>query len=194
MRYTVDKFSDILGGDNQDITEYLDYYVLDKKEPEFAVLLTGKWGIGKTYYIDAYSGADKLQNSKVILSEGGLFKFIIEFVYNILVFIYQKLVSVGIKFDHYLAFEPDRLSKALSRNEKLKKYNIRFIKISVFGIKTVEELESRLTKSLFGNFNILSDIASLLIKNANISNFANPYFSLLKAFIPLTTFPDFKKD
>lgn len=83
MRYTVDKSSDILGGDNQHITEYLDYYVLDKKEPEFAVLLTGKWGIGKTYYIDAYSGADKLQNSKVILSEGGLFKYIIDIVYNI---------------------------------------------------------------------------------------------------------------
>lgn len=110
-----------------------------------------------------------------------------------MVFIFRKLVSIGIKFDHYLAFEPDRLNKVLSRNEKLKKYNIRFIKISVFGIKTVEELESRLTKSLFGNLNILSDIASLLIKNANISNFANPYFSLLKAFIPLTTFLDFKK-
>lgn len=103
------------------------------------------------------------------------------------------MVSVGIKFDYYLAFEPDRLNKVLSRNEKLKKYNIRLIKISVFGIKTVEELESRLTKSIFGNFNILSDIASLLIKNANISNFANPYFSLLKAFIPLITFSDFKK-
>lgn len=72
MRYTVDKSSDILGGDNQHITEYLDYYVFDKKEPEFAVLLTGKWGIGKTYYIDAYSGADKLQNSKIILNESEL--------------------------------------------------------------------------------------------------------------------------
>ena len=50
-----------------------------------------------------------------------------------------------------------------------------------------------MTKSIFGNFNILSDIASLLIKNSNFSNFANPYFSLLKAFIPLTTFPDIKK-
>ena len=193
MRYTVDKFSDILGGDNQHITEYLDYYVLDKKEPEFAVLLTGKWGIGKTYYIDAYSGADKLQNSKVILSEGGLFKYIIDIVYNILAFICRKLLAVCIKFDHYLAFEPDRLNKELSINEKIKKYNIRLIKISVFGIKTIEELESRLTKSLFGNFNILSDIAFLLIKNANFSNFANPYFSLFKAFIPLTTFPDIKK-
>ena len=193
MRYTVDEFSDILGGDNQHITEYLDYYVLDKKEPEFAVLLTGKWGIGKTYYIDAYSGTDKLQNSKIILNESELPKKKRNWFIIYLVFIFRKLVSVGIKFDHYLAFEPDRLNKVLSRNEKLKKYNIRLIKISVFGIKTVEELESRLTKSIFGNFNILSDIASLLIKNANISNFANPYFSLLKAFIPLTTFPDFKK-
>ncbi|MBI0065193.1 hypothetical protein H3T50_00705 [Commensalibacter sp. M0134] len=189
----MDKFSDILGGDNQHITEYLDYYVFDKKEPEFAVLLTGKWGIGKTYYIDAYSGADKLQNSKIILNESELPKKKRNWFIIYLVFIFRKLVSVGIKFDHYLAFEPDRLNKVLSRNEKLKKYNIRLIKISVFGIKTVEELESRLTKSIFGNFNILSDIASLLIKNANISNFANPYFSLLKAFIPLTTFPDFKK-
>jgi len=198
MRYTVDKFSDILGGDNQHITEYLDYYVLDKKEPEFAVLLTGKWGIGKTYYIDAYSGTDKLQNSKIILNESELPKKKRNWFIIYLVFIFRKLVSVGIKFDYYLAFEPDRLNKVLSRkvlsrNEKLKKYNIRLIKISVFGIKTVEELESRLTKSIFGNFNILSDVASLLIKNANISNFANPYFSLLKAFIPLTTFPDFKK-
>ncbi|MBI0083032.1 hypothetical protein H3T52_04195 [Commensalibacter sp. M0402] len=189
----MDKSSDILGGDNQHITEYLDYYVFDKKEPEFAVLLTGKWGIGKTYYIDAYSGADKLQNSKIILNESELPKKKRNWFIIYLVFIFRKLVSVGIKFDHYLAFEPDRLNKVLSRNEKLKKYNIRLIKISVFGIKTVEELESRLTKSIFGNFNILSDIASLLIKNANISNFANPYFSLLKAFIPLTTFPDFKK-
>lgn len=171
----------------------MDYYVFDKKEPEFAVLLTGKWGIGKTYYIDAYSGADKLQNSKIVLNESELPKKKRNWFIIYLVFIFRKLVSVGIKFDHYLAFESDRLSKALSRNEKLKKYNIRFIKISVFGIKTVEELESRLTKSLFGNFNILSDIGSLLIKNANISNFANLYFSLLKAFIPLTTFLDFKK-
>lgn len=198
MRYTMDKSSDILGGDNQHITEYLNYYVFDKKEPEFAVLLTGKWGIGKTYYIDAYSGADKLQNSKIILNESELPKKKRNWFIIYLVFIFRKLVSVGIKFDYYLAFEPDRLNKVLSRkvlsrNEKLKKYNIRLIKISVFGIKTVEELESRLTKSIFGKFNILSDIASLLIKNANISNFANPYFSLLKAFIPLTTFPDFKK-
>lgn len=198
MRYTVDKSSDILGGDNHHITEYLDYYVLDKKEPEFAVLLTGKWGIGKTYYIDAYSGADKLQNSKIILNESELPKKKRNWFIIYLVFIFRKLVSVGIKFDHYLAFKPDRLNKVfsrkvLSRNEKLKKYNIRLIKISVFGVKTIEELESRLTKSIFGNFNILSDIAFLLIKNANISNFANPYFSLLKAFIPLTTFPDFKK-
>lgn len=198
MRYTVNKSSDILGGDNQHITEYLNYYVFDKKEPEFAVLLTGKWGIGKTYYIDAYSGADKLQNSKIILNESELPKKKRNWFIIYLVFIFRKLVSVGIKFDYYLAFEPDRLNKVLSRkvlsrNEKLKKYNIRLIKISVFGIKTIEELESRLTKSIFGKFNILSDIASLLIKNANISNFANPYFSLLKAFIPLTTFPDFKK-
>ncbi|MUG77464.1 hypothetical protein GM550_03100 [Commensalibacter sp. ESL0367] len=198
MRYTVDKSSDILGGDNQHITEYLDYYVFDKKEPEFAVLLTGKWGIGKTYYIDAYSGTDKLQNSKIILNESELPKKKRNWFIIYLVFIFRKLVSVGIKFDYYLAFEPDRLNKVLSRkvlsrNEKLKKYNIRLIKISVFGIKTIEELESRLTKSIFGNFNILSDVASLLIKNANISNFANHYFSLLKAFIPLTTFPDFKK-
>lgn len=35
---------------NEHITEYLEYYI-ELKHPQYAILLKGKWGCGKTYYI-----------------------------------------------------------------------------------------------------------------------------------------------
>ena len=35
---------------NDYIIEYLDYYI-NLENPQYAVLLTGKWGCGKTYFI-----------------------------------------------------------------------------------------------------------------------------------------------
>lgn len=38
---------------NEHITEFLDYYV-ELKAPQYAVMLKGKWGSGKTFFIDSY--------------------------------------------------------------------------------------------------------------------------------------------
>lgn len=39
---------------NKHIEEYLDYYCDKKNNTPFAVLLNGKWGCGKTYFIKRY--------------------------------------------------------------------------------------------------------------------------------------------
>jgi KAP family P-loop domain len=39
---------------NSHITEYLDYYCGLTQAPEFAILLKGQWGSGKTWFIDKY--------------------------------------------------------------------------------------------------------------------------------------------
>jgi GTPase SAR1 family protein len=47
---------------NSHIEEYLDYYCELPQAPEFAVLLKGQWGSGKTWFIDKYS--EKLVKDK----------------------------------------------------------------------------------------------------------------------------------
>jgi len=37
--------------DNTQLTAYLNEYI-KMSRPQFAVMITGKWGCGKTYYID----------------------------------------------------------------------------------------------------------------------------------------------
>ncbi|RWM89498.1 MAG: hypothetical protein EOR84_23895 [Mesorhizobium sp.] len=39
---------------NDDVREYLDYYLSSKLEADFAVMLNGPWGAGKTHFIKAY--------------------------------------------------------------------------------------------------------------------------------------------
>ena len=39
---------------NQHVTEYLDYYCAMDNAPEFAVLLNGEWGSGKTWFIKKF--------------------------------------------------------------------------------------------------------------------------------------------
>lgn len=48
---------------NKHIEKYLKSYLkLDK--PEFAVLLTGKWGSGKTYFIDEFINKNETKDEK----------------------------------------------------------------------------------------------------------------------------------
>jgi Cdc6-like AAA superfamily ATPase len=47
---------------NSHIKEYLDYYCGLTQAPEFAVLLKGQWGSGKTWFIDKY--CEKLKENK----------------------------------------------------------------------------------------------------------------------------------
>lgn len=42
---------------NQHINEFLDYY-LNLNEPQYAVLLSGKWGSGKTHFINQFKGCN----------------------------------------------------------------------------------------------------------------------------------------
>ena len=39
---------------SEHICEYLAYYVAFEQAPRFAVLIDGRWGIGKTYLIEAF--------------------------------------------------------------------------------------------------------------------------------------------
>ena len=56
---------------NQHINEFLDYY-LNLNEPQYAVLLSGKWGSGKTFFIDDFINDRKKKNNVVNISLFGL--------------------------------------------------------------------------------------------------------------------------
>ena len=47
---------------NQYIVDYLDYYCGLESPPEYAILLKGLWGSGKTWLIKRYSEAYKEKN------------------------------------------------------------------------------------------------------------------------------------
>lgn len=53
---------------NSHITEFLDHY-LSKNTNDFAVLITGCWGSGKTYFITQYMGGKKLIKTKNWLTD-----------------------------------------------------------------------------------------------------------------------------
>lgn len=44
---------------NKHIEEFLDYYLNKEQSPDYAVLITGCWGSGKTYFIRQYLGDEK---------------------------------------------------------------------------------------------------------------------------------------
>ncbi|MCC3576142.1 MAG: hypothetical protein JGK30_32050 [Microcoleus sp. PH2017_40_RAT_O_B] len=50
---------------NQHIQQYLDYYCELPQSPKFAILLKGKWGCGKTWFINQY--CEKLKKNRKIL-------------------------------------------------------------------------------------------------------------------------------
>lgn len=50
---------------NSHITEYIDHYT-DLQKPGYALLITGPWGCGKTYFIDRYIEKNKTQELKFI--------------------------------------------------------------------------------------------------------------------------------
>src|SRR5690242_4976293 len=44
---------------NLHIIEYLDYYFSLESSPEYAILLRGKWGAGKSWFINSYREKNK---------------------------------------------------------------------------------------------------------------------------------------
>lgn len=44
---------------NKHIEEFLDYYLNVEQSPDYAVLITGCWGSGKTYFIRQYLGGNR---------------------------------------------------------------------------------------------------------------------------------------
>lgn len=46
-------------GNNHHIAKFLDGYLNSANKPDYAVLITGDWGSGKTYFIQKYLGDDK---------------------------------------------------------------------------------------------------------------------------------------
>ena len=51
---------------NQHITEFLNYYCGMPTPPQYAVMLKGKWGSGKTHFINEYKKILDIQNKKYI--------------------------------------------------------------------------------------------------------------------------------
>ncbi|MEO5376110.1 MAG: KAP family NTPase [Alphaproteobacteria bacterium] len=49
---------------NAHVIEYLDYYVKTPHEPEFAVLVTGAWGSGKTFLVKNFLKKHQAFNNK----------------------------------------------------------------------------------------------------------------------------------
>jgi predicted KAP-like P-loop ATPase len=50
---------------NQHIHKFLNYYIEEVDQPEYAVLLSGKWGSGKTFFINQIT--EKYQTEKNIV-------------------------------------------------------------------------------------------------------------------------------
>lgn len=48
-----------MSNSNKHIEEFLDYYLNVEQSPDYAVLITGCWGSGKTYFIRQYLGGDR---------------------------------------------------------------------------------------------------------------------------------------
>ena len=46
-------------GNNQHIADFLDSFLNVSNKPDYAVLITGDWGSGKTHFIKKYLGGDK---------------------------------------------------------------------------------------------------------------------------------------
>ena len=46
-------------GNNQHIANFLDGYLSTSNKPDYAVLITGDWGSGKTHFIKKFLGGDK---------------------------------------------------------------------------------------------------------------------------------------
>lgn len=258
---------DLLMGENKPVTEYLDDYVFEQKEPGFAILLTGKWGIGKTYYIDAYRNVDETLNSELSIQEDGWFKFIVGnllcgliTVYKFIPKIFNMLVNIVSEFNSSLSYKPsypkaltreeqieqelinktltgqektkqvaikqrsikqetinkekeekirqivieqplteqeqekvELIKQRLIRIERIKNSNLKLIKVSLFGIKTIDELEKAMIKSFLFRFNILFDIGSFILNNSAAFIHGGFVFTSLKALIPLTTAAKTKK-
>ena len=48
-----------MSNSNKHIEEFLDYYLNKEQSPDYAVLITGCWGSGKTYFIRQYLGGNR---------------------------------------------------------------------------------------------------------------------------------------
>ncbi|WP_445345960.1 P-loop NTPase fold protein [Acinetobacter bohemicus] len=67
--------NNLISKPNQHIEEYFDYYFEGKKQFEYAILLNGEWGSGKTWFVKKYIEKQKSLKKKVAyISLNGLSK------------------------------------------------------------------------------------------------------------------------
>lgn len=109
---------------NQHITEYLEYYINQAEPADSAILLTGSWGCGKTYYIDRF-----IDNYKNIIGKQ-LSHFSPYALQAIAPISYTPIVQ-----------------KCL--NQKEYKNTSIILKISLFGLKSIAELDKSILLERF---------------------------------------------
>lgn len=109
---------------NQHITEYLEYYINQKEPADSAILLTGSWGCGKTYYIDWF-----IDNYKNIIKKQ-----------------LPKLSPYALQ-----AFAPISYTPIIQKyfNQKEHKTAPIILKISLFGLKSIAGLDKAILLERF---------------------------------------------
>lgn len=109
---------------NDRIISYLDYYINPSNTFDFAVLLTGSWGSGKTWFIQQYI-SDQNKEDPVIAE----YPFLLRRVYGFFNwFERQKLINMG---------------KSCDMQEKSKIFYI-----SLYGARSISEVEERMVISI----------------------------------------------
>lgn len=62
----------VMANENQHLTEYLDFYIANTKPKNYAVLLDGDWGSGKTHFINQFRDARKDKHKFLYISLYGV--------------------------------------------------------------------------------------------------------------------------
>lgn len=109
---------------NQHITDYLEYYINQEEPADSAILLTGSWGCGKTYYIDRF-----IENYKNIIKKQS-----------------PKLSPYALQAIAPISYTPI-IQEYL--NQKEYKTAPMILKISLFGLKSITELDKSILLERF---------------------------------------------
>lgn len=139
---------------NQHITEYLEYYINQEEPADSAILLTGSWGCGKTYYIDRF-----IETYKNIIKKQS-----------------PKLSPYALQAIAPISYTPI-IQEYL--NQKEYKTAPMILKISLFGLKSITELDKSilLERLAFSNTNFTKADQFFLFLSKSSLQFTDAFFT-----------------